>query len=237
LLSKRFLRAFWTTNYALRGAVISLAGCFGALCLVASYWVDQSAQEARDLAAELQTLAQSKNGRVAQRVIVNGFVAEDTPQLRGEFIAYRLTEYRCPTPGKLRCSSEHVEIASKKQPFTVVTDEGDVRIVNKDYRFDDRVTEWAATNRVETPATLTKGARMIWGFTRSSPVVAIGTLEGNEPSLSVHAETIMAGPYADLVKRLNSSSQRLTSTVPYLLLTGSLLLLFAIWQGWRMARD
>lgn len=233
--ARRFIRTYWTNNSTLRGAIAGILGFVGLLFLYVSfdlYFVDDDST----FAAELKTLARAETITPGQRVLVDGLVAAETPQLREEFVAYRLTEYRCPRPGTFRCSSEHVEVEAKKQPFVVVTSSGPVLIANADYRFDERAPEWAAKRRVESAPTWTKHAVTIWGFARSSPVVVLGTVETARPDVSVRADTIMAGPASAVIERLKAQSRRAARNAPYVLFLGLLMVVVAARESWRLIR-
>lgn len=219
-------------SYTLRAAIVAIAAVFGLGLLGLGIFFLQSAKEEGRLAEEVESLPLAPNAQPGQRVLVDGTVSTGTPLLRDEFVAFQRVQ-RQSGPNN---SNRDVTIEIKKQPFVLDTAAGPVRITNADYKFDDRVLNWAPIKRVDSAPNATEGGVTIFGFARSSPVVVLGTVEGNGTSPAVRAETIVVGPRALVLERLRASSARLGSAAPYLLAIAPFLLLYAFWDARRIMR-
>ncbi len=120
--------------YDLRVGLAALAGGCGLLALYIAYSFSAGAPEARAYAGTLAQLPAVHDARAGDTVAVDGTIAADTPQLRDEFVVFE----RKQTQGKAPKGSEIVTIETGRQPLAIDTPRGRVRVVNDDYRFDDR---------------------------------------------------------------------------------------------------
>lgn len=221
---------------ALRGGLIWLSGLVGIGLIFLAWAFHDSGGEQRELAARLAALPDVHAAQEGDTVVVEGEIGETTPLLRDEFAAFVRIQRQAAYRG-----SVDVVIETARQPLDIVTVTGKVRIENRDYAFDDRPLDWAAEERLETPASATEGAITISGFTHGSPVVAIARVERQSTSIGetvlVHAETIMAGPLDKLVNQLRGSAVKGDAAIPWMLGGALLLLLYAFWEGRRLYRN
>ena len=221
---------------ALRGGLIWLSGIAGIGLIFLAWAFHGSGIEGRELAERLLSLPDVHAAKQGDTVVVAGEIAETTPKLHDEFVAFLRTQRR----GAPRNGSEDVVIEVGKQPLDIVTSVGRVSIVNADYAFDERAIPWAAEERIETPASFTEGAITITGFVQASPVVAVGTVEqasgGIGDPVLVRADTIVVGPLDRLAAQLKRGADRGTTAIPWMLGGALLLLLYAFWEGRRLYR-
>jgi len=173
------------------------------------------------------------SGRIGDTVSVSGTIANETPLLRGDFVAYRRQQVK----GGYRAGTETVTIDSGKQPLAIDTGGGRVRIVNNDYRFEDRHEDWAAAEAVDTPTTFTEAMIKILGFKRTSAVAAVGVVTGVGDPVSVKAEFVVAGPRDTYLAKLGKAGESSILSALVLAVVGALLLLYAFWDGRRIYRD
>ncbi len=221
---------------AIRGGLIWLSGLFGIGLLFLAWVLHDSGIKERELASRLMQLPDVHLAQPGETAVVAGTIADSTPLLREEFVAFRREQRKSEFRG-----SRDVVIETGKQPLDIRTSVGRVRIVNDDYAFDERSIYWAAEERVEPPAGALEGAITIMGFVHDSEIVAIGTVEQESGAIgepvSVRAETLVAGPLDRLVAQLQRGSSRLRTAIPYVLGGAVLLLLYAFWEGRRLYRD
>ncbi len=220
-------------SYAIRGALVCLGGIIGPILIAVAFTLPIEAGAAREHTQLMTALPDAHSAGTGATALVSGRISNQTPLLRGDFVAYRRQQVR----GTYRLGTETVTIDSGTQPLTIETDAGPVRIVNNDYRFEDAHVEWAAAEAVDTPHTLTEAMIKIRGFQRSTPVVAVGRVEQAGEVVSVKAEFIVAGPRDAYLKRLGDASQSRVGTVLLIAAIGVLLLLYAVWEGRRIYRD
>lgn len=220
-------------SYTFRSALVFLAGSIGLLLLCVAIYMPIDAGEAREHAQRIAGLPDVHSGAIGDTVTVSGTIANETPLLRGDFVAYR----RQQVQGGYRAGTETVTIDSGKQPLAIDTSGGRVRIVNNDYRFEDRHVDWAAVDAVDTPTSFTEAAITILGFKRSSPVVAAGIVTGVGDTISVKAEFVVVGPRDGYLAKLGKASESPLGAVLILAAIGALLLLYAFWDGRRIYRD
>lgn len=215
-----------------RVAFALLAGFLGFFALWVAIELPISAGEAGEHARRVTSLPDAQSASIGSTVIVSGTIAKDTPLLRKDFVAYR----RVQTQGAYRNATKTVTIDSNKQPLVIETSSGRVRIINKDYRFEDEHVDWAAAEVLDLPPSLTAGAITMLGFQRASPVVAVGPVTGVGNDVSVKAEFLVAGPREAYLERLANASQSRLGTVLALVAVGLLLLLYAFWDLRRVFR-
>lgn len=219
--------------YDLRVGLVALAGGCGLLALYIAYSFSAGAPEAQAYAGTLAELPAVHDARAGDTVAVDGTIAADTPQLRAEFVVFE----RKQTQGAPHKGSEIVTIETGRQPLAIDTPRGRVRVVNDDYRFDDRFIDWTEIKRRDTPPDWTEGGITIAGLTRGSPVLAVGTLESDGAERTVRAETIVAGPRDAYIADLRRGAGLWSDAVMPVLGIGVLLLLYAAWDGRRLLRE
>lgn len=220
-------------SYALRGALVVLACVFGLGMLALAVSLYTSGVDARAHAERVAGLPDARSAHAGDIVAVSGTIAVGTPLLRDAFVAFRREQRQ----GGYCTGTETVTIEEGKQPFAVDTAAGRILIVNADYRFDERLAEWAPIERLDTPPGLTEGGINIVGFVRGSPVLAVGTVESPGDPVPVRAETIAAGPRDLYLARLRGGAAVGSRLIPYLAVIAPLLLLFAFWEGRRIMRE
>ena len=219
--------------YDLRVALLFLAASLGLFALYLAYSFSAGAPEAQAYAGTLAELPAVHDARAGDTVAVDGTIAADTPLLRDEFVVFE----RKQTQGKAPKGSEIVTIETGRQPLAIDTPRGRVRVVNDDYRFDDRFIDWTEIERRDTPPGWTEGGITIHGLTRGSPVLAVGTLESDGAEKTVRAETIVAGPKDAYIADLRRGAGLWSDAVMPMLGIGVLLLLYAGWDGRRLLRE
>lgn len=220
-------------SYTFRSALVCLAGVVGLLLLGVAIYMPIKAGDAREHAQRIAGLPDVHSGTIGDTVTVSGTIANETPLLRGDFVAYRRQQVK----GGYRAGTETVTVDSGKQPLVIDTSGGRVRIVNNDYRFEDKHVDWAAAEAVDTPTTFTEAMIKILGFKRSSPVVAVGVVTRVGDAVSVKAEFVVAGPRDAYVANLGNASESPVGTALVLAAVGALLLLYAFWDGRRIYRS
>lgn len=220
-------------SYTFRSALVFLAGSIGLVLLGVAINMPIEAGKAREHTQRIAALPDVHSGMIGDTVTVSGTIANETPLLRGDFVAYRRQQVK----GGYRAGTETITVDSGKQPLAIDTSGGRVRIVNDDYRFEDRHVDWAAADAVDTPTTFTEAMITILGFKRSSPVVAVGVVTRVGDAVSVKAEFIVAGPRDAYLAKLGKASESPVGTAVFMAVVGALLLLYAFWDGRRIYRD
>jgi hypothetical protein len=220
-------------TYDLRVALVALATCFGLLALYLAYSFAAGAPEARAYADNLAELPDARDARAGDTAAVDGKIAAEAPLLRDEFVVFE----RKQTQGKAYKGTKIVTIETGRQPLPIDTPRGRVRVVNDDYRLDDRFTDWTEVERNDTPPGWTQGGITIQGLTHGSPVLAVGVLEGDGDERTLRAETIVAGPKDAYLAQLRRGAGLASELVMPVAGIGVLLLLYALWDGRRLARE
>lgn len=218
--------------YDLRVALVALAAGFGLLALYVAYALAAEVPEAQAYAGYVSELPDARDARAGDTVAVAGTIAADAPLLRDEFVIFD----RRQTQGAFR-GTEVVTIERGKQPFSIITPYGSVRVVNDDYRLDDRFTDWTDVERSDTPPSLTEGGITIQGLTREGRVLAVGVLEGDGGEKSVRAESVVAGSKDAYIAELRQGADRESNAIMPALGIGVLLLLYVVWDGRRLWRE
>jgi hypothetical protein len=219
--------------YDLRVALVALAAGFGLLALYVAYALAAEVPEAQAYAEYLSELPDARDARAGDTVAVAGTIAADAPLLRDEFVIFD----RRQTQGAAFRGTEVVTIETGKQPFSITTPYGGVRVVNDDYRLDDRYTDWTDVERRDTPPGLTEGGITIQGLTREGRVLAVGVLEAEGGEKALLAESVVAGSKDAYIAELRQRSGRGSDAIMPVLGIGVLLLLYVVWDGRRLWRE
>ena len=219
--------------YDLRVAAVFVAAFLGFLALFVAYSYTGSVPAQRTHADFLTELPDARSARLGDTVAVDGAIAPDTPLLHKDYVIFD----RRQTQGTAPRGSTIVTIEVARQPFTIDTPSGPVRVINDDYSLDNRFTDWTRVEDLDEPATWTEGGITVRGLKRASPVLAVGVLESDGDQKSLRAETIVAGPKDDYIAELRQHAVIGSDTIIPATGIGVILLLYAFWDGRRLLRE
>ena len=217
----------------LRVAIALFAGMLGFLALWVAIDLPLQAGKAGEQATRVSALPDVHTARMGDKALVDGKIAGDTPLLRGGFVAFR----RQQTQGAYRTGTQTVTVETRKQPLSLITNQGRVLVENADYRFEDEHVAWAGAEVSDPPASFKEGGIATLGFKRSNRVVAVGVVTGVGKKRSIKADFIVAGPRQTYLERLGAASESRLGTVVALAAIGLLLLLYGLVEGLRLFRS
>ncbi|MCB1509458.1 MAG: hypothetical protein KDJ36_01035 [Hyphomicrobiaceae bacterium] len=227
-----------TSGYLILAACALIPLLIIAVSLVGNFTT--TTRVASQIERDLTTLASADRSAPGARAFVTGTIAKDSKPLFRNFVAY--VEERYGSEPGIRASSKWLLVAAHRQPLSIDTAAGPLKITNTNYRLSDVgrpagvsvIAGWDHTGaRVEHSPSMLQGARRWRGLVAGGPATAVGTLTAKGVFV---AEYVVGLSRTEVLNQLGRSASLTSYLITALVLLVPLLVVVGLTVGYDRYR-